>query len=530
MLPVKSSARITLNGAAMIASLKIHLIWLEKLFPFKSQNVKCPGYGRGSDMKMSVTSFIAGVLLILSPSLLPAATTRTITKDGVTFTFDAAVEWGTFADGSIGVVVPATVTAMTPDWTGTHNGWEINPTVSPTQGFYAGGFGYDAAKRPALPLTFTNAATLVKTIGLSPAVDHSNIKTAVALTFVNEVPTGGWALYFRPPYVGTEKPLIPVSDLRSDLLPSMPVPLTAPSLGSVAANFSKCLRMDHHSTHARQFRPQDAMTGYMPNNTPILNEAMLRLMGNESFAAKLPALIQFTQHALDRAYAVSLGYRNSGTGHNPNQRVLAAWGAVMLDLEDIKTQLETAEGFHEDEFLYMGMGDVALWGEPKSELAYWTYIMTGGGSRSNKDPYNYIDGGEISAGGASYQNIVSQSLKGQALIYRLFPQLRATVPDARIATLDNYAERWVTVGTWYSPDPAAPFDGNTANYGVRFGPNGAGSYIAGSGRGVALHGSSADGGQYKSAFVASMWDAYAGASEPDTPRSPSGVRVSVPAP
>lgn len=463
------------------------------------------------------------VLLVLSMAVTPfvvnADTTNKLSQWGITWEFDSAVQYGRFANGDYWVLAPVTITNMTPAWDGINNGWEINPTVSGSQGFYAGGYGYDPSLRPAMPITITTAASLVKTIGRGPSTPV--IETAAVLTILTNTPPAGGLNVFRPPYVGTAKPLYLVSSIRWDLLPTYKPVGNPPSLTTVQAEFSKSLRIDHHTTSARQFRPVTAMKDYQPENTPALNEAMLRLMLDDSQAEKLPAMVQFTQHTIDRAHAILLGYRNSGTGHNPNHRVLAAWAAVLLDIEDVKACLASATGFHEDEYLYDGING-ALWGQNSTEQGYWNYIMGLGGSRSQKDPYNYIDGGLC---GADYQIITSQSLKGQALVYILFPALRKCIPEDRYRTLTNYARRWVSVGTWAWPDPAAPYDGIRENYGITFGPDGSGSYIPGSGRFPAKHGSSADGGQYRSAFVADMWNAYANQSPLENPKPPINLRA-----
>lgn len=439
-----------------------------------------------------------------------AATTNLIAQFGVTWEFSSAHEYGTFANGDFWVVGPVTVTNMTPAWSGTNHGWEINPTWQSGQGFFTN-FFYDPALRPAMPFSVTNSS-LVKTIGGVTAQSASMIHTAAVLTVVTGIPPTSGATVFRPPYVGTNKPFYLTTSLQSNLLPSYASVASAPTLASVVSNFSKCLRMDHTSGDARVCRPAGAMKDYQPENTAELNESMLRLMLNDSYADKLPALIQFTQHAIDHAHAVYLGYRNPPSGHNPNHRVIAAWGAVMLDITEIKTALASATGFHEDENLYDGLPG-ALWGVANTENAYWNFIMGLGGSRSNKDPYNYIDGGNLTTGSSEYQFINSQSLKGQTLIYKLFPQLQVCIPAARWLTLSNYSSRWVNHGTWALPDPAAPYDGTPANYGITFGSNGMGGFIAGSGRFPSKHGEATDDGQYKSAFVAEMWGAYAGSSD-----------------
>lgn len=457
------------------------------------------------------------MLLFVVAGVSFGQTTTTITQFGITWTFSEAREYGQFANGDYWVQGPVTITSMTPDWNATtgRNGWMVNPAVNGGNGFSSGTPNYSSSLRPALPLTLTTGS-VVKTIGIAGAIT-SSVQQAAVLTVLPDIPPDRGVNHFRPPYNGTSKPLYAVADLRDDLLPSFIPTANAPSLATVEANFSRGLRLDHF-TRSRCVRPVTAFNnntdGYQPQNTPYINEAMLRLMGNESFATKLPALIQFTQAAIDKAHAVYLGFRSaSGDGHDPNHRIMAAWGAVMLDMTDVLAYMATASGFHEDTYLQQGVNAV-LWGESNTEFNYWNYVMGNGGSRSNKDPYGFIDGGYSIYGAGEYQIITSQSLKGQALVGRLFPELQACFPAVRWTRLSEYAERWVTVGSWMSPDPVAPFDGIDANYGVTFGPNGSGSYIAGAGRQPSLHGSVRDGGQYKSLYVASMWTAYANLDEP----------------
>lgn len=442
------------------------------------------------------------------------ATTNSITQWGITWQFSNDCTYGTFANGDYWVVSPVTVTNMTPVWDGTNNGWEINPTYQVYQGFSSNDNSsstYTNTLMVPLPFTINSNASLVKTIGGIKGSSFSTISNAAVLTILTSAPPNNGVEVFRPPYVGTNKPLYLVSNLRQDILPSYHPVGTPLTLENVRSNFSLCLRMDH-TTVPRWLRPFSAMNDYQPENTANLNESMLTLMLNDSFSNKLPALIQFTQHAIDQAHVIMLGYRRSDDGHNPNHRVLAAWAGVMLNDPVILAYMASATGFHEDNYLYNGING-PLWGESNSELNYWNYIMGLGGSKSNKDPYDYIDGGSLITGAASYQNITSQSLKGQALIFKLFSNLKSCIPSSRLVTLSGYANRWVTHGTWSLPDPAAPYDGVPANYGVTFGPNGGGSYIAGSGRFTAANGQYRDGGQYKSLFVSNMWYAYWTSSE-----------------
>ncbi len=439
--------------------------------------------------------------------------TRELYQHGVTWIFDQYYQFGLFANGDYWVLGPVTITAMIPEWDGTQNGWEINPTVQWPQGFVGGLSSYNEALRPAMPFTM-NSGSLVKTIGNNHATT-SYIKTAAVLTVLTEAPPGDGAGVFRPPYVGIDKPLFLVSNLRRDLLPSYAPVGTPPSLATVQANFSKGLRMDHHYNVSRWFRPSDAMANYQPGNTVTLNEAMLRLMLNDSYESKLPALTQFTQHTIDQAYAVLYGYRLLDDGHNPNHRILAGWAAALLNIQPVKDVLMNESTImHEDHFV-LKPGTVALWGDPTGsyssiESSYWNYIMTGSGSKSTKDPYGHIDGGKLGPSGASYQNITVQSHKGEVLATLLMPALNVSWRPSQWPVMVEYVDRWVNHGVWALPDPCAPYDGIPENYGKTFGPdpNNPGKCILGSGRFPQYHGANKDGGQYRSPFVAAMWAAY----------------------
>jgi hypothetical protein len=448
--------------------------------------------------------FIA--LITLAPLVVRAETTTSISQFGVTFHFSEARPYGQFANGEYWVLGPVTLTRIQPDFSNGNNGWEVNPKVRWEQGFQANGPGYDASLMPTLPYIASSSQSIVKVIGGD--FRGSVVKTAVVLTVLMEPPPDDGADVFRPPYIGDSKPLYRVADLRTDLIPSYPPTGLPPSLESVVEKFSRCLRMDHHANFPRKFRPWDAMWDYQPGNTEDINNALLRLMLNDPIEEKRPAIIQVTQHALDRAYAVLNGYRRRDDGHNPNHRILAGWAAVLLDIAPVKDVLASAI-LHEDYYLSK-LGTVALWGEPSSELAYWNYVMTGSGSRSNRDPYGYIDGGAHNRAG--YQYIVSQSWKGQVLATHLMPALILSWRPIQWPILAEYVDRWVNFGVWTDPDPSAPFDGNRDNYGITFGPdsNDPGNFIRGNGRFMGSHGTSRDGGQYRSAFVAAMWDAYRG--------------------
>lgn len=476
-------------------------------------------------------------LLWMACLTVAGQTTTSITQFGIAWTFSEPREYGQFANGDYWVQGPVTITSMTPDWNETtgRNGWMVDPGMAAAHGYSTGTPNYNAAVRPPLPLTLTQGS-VVKTIGIAGAGSSSStsVKTAAVLTILPDIPAGRGAGYFRPPYNGTAKPLHAVADLRQDLMPNLVATASAPSLASVKADWDACLPLENNPSRSRLMRPSDVLNDYGPDELDNKNAAMLRLMCNDSWESKLPAMISFTQYALDKAYAVKLGYRHtSGDGHDPNHHIVAAWGATLLNITDILDVLSTATGFHDDLYLYQGVNTV-LWGEPTTEANYWAYLgnVLGKGSRSQKDPYGYIDGGDRSREGA-YQNITSQSFKGSALIARLIPDLQNCWASGKFGNMNTYAQRWVDIGMWSSPDPVAPYvhdgsyDGVNANYGVLYGPNGMGSFITGAGRWPSLHGSSKDGGQNKSPFVDSMWVAYNGYAPPADTTAPTLLSVTL---
>ncbi len=508
----------------------------------------------------------------------PTGTTTTITQYGITWTFDQEYEYGQFANGDYWVLGPVTITRIEPDavvdyhnlgggictggstgnsacaaavaaqypgydarcngqerGTGdciasyVQNGWEVNPVVAGPHGFQVGcgGGNLDASLVPSLPYTSppTGTVSVVKTIPSGSS--RPCIKVAAVLTIVTERPPDNGASVFRPPYVGTDKPYYRVSDLRTDLLPSYKPVGSPPSLAYIEERFRR-LRLDHkEGAIGRSLRPADAMHDYQPMNSIDLIEGALRFM-LDTDEDIMPALIQYVQAGIDRVYTILDGQTwPPGGGHETAHLLPAAFTAIMLDIQPAKDLLKQADFFHASRYLWSQTAEgVHLWGESSSELAYWTYIMTGGGSRSNRDPYGYIDGGEA---GTAYQLITSQQHKGEVLAAELMPVLKDAWPAADLAKATNYAERWVNHGTWTQPDPCAPYDGNPSNYGITFGPdphnpgmcildpdlayyNGPTDFACQAGRACGRypekHGSSRDGGQYRSDFVAAMWDAY----------------------
>lgn len=438
-----------------------------------------------------------------APEPLPLAIS--LSQHGVDFIFDKPYPYGQFANGDFFVIGPATVTRITPDFENGRHGFEVNPNHASQQGFDQRIGGYDATRVPQLPLVVAPGSSVVKAISLS-ACSQTCLDTAAVLT-VLAAPPPGTGPYFRPGYAGSEKTLIPVSALQPSLLPSLPVPPNAPSLSTIENRFKR-VWLDHKSGWTgRAMHPLQNMPDYGAAIATYTNEAALRLMLDDSESEKLPALINFVQYGIDLHSMLSIGSSfGPDGGHSLGRLLVLSVSATVLDNDAIKQSIATRglTNFHENGSVQVGATGQALWGQPGSEYAYWYNQVTDLGSRTVADPYGYIDGG-YQPGGSYDACCNNQPFKGMALALRLMPALQDIWDYPPFL---EYVDRTVTFGSYTQPDPCAPHDGNMANYGVTFGPDGLGGCIQGPGRFPQLHGLGADSGYYGSSFVNSMWSAY----------------------
>lgn len=435
----------------------------------------------------------------------PSSSVSSVTKHGVTWTFDRPHVVGQYANGDYWVAAdPDTggvrITRISPDFDGTHNGWEVNPHDITYQGFDSRVAHFDGSKVPSLPYLAGPNQSIVKSV----SVDYSDtgcrpcLKKAAVLTVVSEPPPGNGATFFRPPYFGSNKLQFSTSGLRTDLLPSLAPPANTPSLESIRNRFGE-VQLDHKSNWTgRHMHPEDNMPDYGADIARDTAVAALRLMLNDSVEDKLPALIAYVQYGID-LYNMRYGgltFEANG-GHANGRKLPLAFAALMLDNQAMKDSVFAAHNgeFSEDGMLYRSsVNGMVLFGQSCSESMYWYNQLTSGGSRTCRDPYQYIDGGETPGG--SYQYCCNSKVwKGAALALNLMPELSALWNNVN---LQEYVDRWVSFGAWTQPDPYAPngegaLDSNPAD---------------GVGRYPSLHGSNTDGGSYGSAFMESMWDAY----------------------
>ena len=365
---------------------------------------------------------------------------------------------------------------------------------------------------------------------------------------LGEAPPDGGATVFRPPYFGTSKPLVSTDDLQASLLPSLPATASAPTLSDVAASFAP-VQLDHKFEWQSDFiHPVDSGPYYGAAISTRNAEAALRLMLDDPPSDKTEALINYVQYGIDLYYI----YLEGGTwptngGHGEGRKLPIAFAGVLLDRADMQNAVRDSgpEDFGENGgVFYSSEAGRVLWGQSDSnEDRYWENIATGGGGRCYPDPYGLIDGGQRPGGWYQFC-CTSLPWKATATALQLMPSL---IDVWNQQDFLDYAERWVSHGTWSQPDPCAPVVGVCeggdnpgaacttaseptvctgdsaycdasatfdADYGVLYGPDGNGGCIPdtdpsdGTGRFPALHGMNADDGHYGSPFAGELWDAH----------------------
>lgn len=459
----------------------------------------------------------------LVPQSAHAASAHSITQYGITYTFTSSHEYGQYANGDYWVVGPVTLSALSPDFDGTHNGWEVNPLTIRTQGFDSRITTFDASLVPSLPYTAQPGASVIKSI----SVDHTDLlckpclRTATVLTIVAATPPNNGADLFRPGYFGNDKTVYSYNDVQYAKLPATLDPAKypiKPSLSDIEGWYSR-VQLDHiYDWIGRKLHPVENMPDYGAEIANRTAQTANRLMMSETEAEKKQALINYIQYGIDIFnIADGGGGWPSNGGHGLGRKLPLVLTSILLNnqaMKDLASEIDPRGAiFHENGIISYsakadsGRGKV-LWGQATTEASYWQVAVTGDGFRTAIDPYGYIDGGAIPGG--SYQFCCnSNPWRGTAMAGLLMPEIRTVWNDENFY---NYVDRWINFGAWAQNDPCAPVpDGvttwpNPPGYGVTFGPDGNGDCVRdtdptdGIGRHPLTHGTNANKGDYGTRF------------------------------
>jgi hypothetical protein len=289
-----------------------------------------------------------------------------VTQYGITFKFDKTYPVGNFANGDFWVQGPVTITEITPEYTGEHHGWQVNPVPGAAQGFDARVTSYDPKLVPNLPYTAEPGKSIVKAISLIPIPKGGKecLKTAAVLTVLGEIPPGNGAEVFRPPYAGNKKPFYQVSDIKSDLILKYSSVENTPSLTTAKKWFQR-VQLDHFGDSRNQrARPLENLPGYGAGVASRTADGALRLMidGPED-EEYMGALIAYLQCGLDYYHMMEDGWIwGRGGGESPGNKLPITFFVTLLGNEQMKETVRNCR-MYEDYHVRYGKNGVVLWGD-----------------------------------------------------------------------------------------------------------------------------------------------------------------------
>lgn len=407
-------------------------------------------------------------------------TCNNVSQYGVVYSFDKQYPCGQFANGDYWVTPTSSngsvkIISITPNASGGRNGWMVNPTTTkeggPGQAYdnrTSNNRGanampdYDPSKMPTLPYEAKANQSIVKAIsepsskhcGENPPAGESKnscLATATVLTVLESAPPNNGADSFRPTYVGSIKKLYSVSQLKTDLLPSLSPVSSTPSLDSIKNRFQR-LQLDHFTHWKGQFaHPTLNFSGnYGSDIAASNNDAAFRLMLNDPIEQKMPALINYVQAGIDWygsvAYA-DVQYFPDG-GHFIGRKLPVVFAAIMLDDSEMKNFVKTHvinQGYHTSLFdedghvYYSPQAGRALFGQDCNPGVYQDYLDGKGGSKDCRDPSGQVDG-------SGYQFCcTTQTIKASSLAARLLPGAREIW---NYEPFFEYADRMASYGPW----------------------------------------------------------------------------------
>lgn len=299
---------------------------------------------------------ILGACVILA-MINPLNAATSVSKDGVTWTFDRDYATGQYANGDNWVVGPALITRITPAPAGGMNGSMLNPEVSATQGFDN---RFNAAYNPyaanlnvgsELPMTMPVNSSLVSSISAPSYVQWGLVQLYAVLTCVQSAPA---ANSFRPPYTstGSRASRWTTANLNFNKLNKLsPVPLTSlPDWGAYESTFSPLwFEMNLIWTGRYMHTPYQALNGYGKDMAIKTGDVALMLNLNYSDAYKSKLLVSYVQYGIDISGILAAGGRWYDTGgHNIGRLAPLLVAATVLEDGSLQALLDgTKMGFSE---------------------------------------------------------------------------------------------------------------------------------------------------------------------------------------
>jgi len=385
-----------------------------------------------------------------------------LSQYGVTWTFDRPHKTGKFITGDWWVIGPVKVVSVTPapgptdvsDKLGTtpgrfgdtafqddgrmRNGSMVVLKASYTQGYDSRRRNYRDEDSVAFPYDLKVNHTLLSSISQTKRPnpnflkgwfekDGGVVRTVAALTCLEEAPP---ADAFRPPYIGTDRPIHRAKDLRRDLLPKLKPVEGAPNPDEIIRYFQRPW-IDH-------------MNGWLRvsvgENNPRYGREACRIVGfggcmlllDIDAAKKEQLLRNFVQVGID-LYGLSRcgkNWRGDG-GHYAGRKFPIVFAGLMLG-DEAMLNVPREVMFQEDQQTYYGRG---FYGHHVLWQMVFHHQPTG--PFEEKDPETWDNMNRRSYGYRLSTN--GHSWLGFALAARWMKLIKAWNHDAMF----DYCDRWM---------------------------------------------------------------------------------------
>lgn len=328
----------------------------------------------------------AAVLSLWAALGLQAAPVRSISQHGITWTFDKAVETGTFCNGDHWIIGPVNVVGISTDLHAPgfspqpgQDGSMVNPGTGEKQGYDNRLASYDASLNAALPggkpisaqnpLALPVNSSLVSMVSwlfrsaedTEPGTPKFNAHTkaprpvtrsAAVLTVLPTPPPEG---SFRPPYAGNDKAVkFQLSSLDRSKLKNLPPAPKTPHPQDLVKNFQRPW-IDHvYEFLGAMVHPSENMPNYGREIAGQINDAILAL--NVDFTqlpgspSKDPLLIPIVQLGIDlTGIADNGGGWPANGGHHQGRKLPILFAGVLLNDEHMKNAGHWTTRFQDDE-------------------------------------------------------------------------------------------------------------------------------------------------------------------------------------
>lgn len=407
------------------------------------------------------------LLLCSATTSICASESATVSQYGITWTFAKPCQVGQFITGDWWVIGPVQVIQVRPETgpapaeakgktvksrygaTGLvdnperRNGSMIVEQSGGKQGYDSRPVNYDASLSVVFPLELKPGVSLISTIsgtgGVNPvllkdimwrteASGNAALQAGAVLTCLDKVPPED---AFRPPYAGTDKPILRASQIQWAKLPKLASAGTVPDWAMVERWFERPW-LDHIASWVFQLTgPQENQANYGREFCRSASIASLMLMLDVPQEQKKTLMIRFLQRGIDCYGLVKSGRRWSADGGHWNGRKWPLlFAGIILDNQQLRDAVD--EGlFSEDQQTYYGTGfhgDTVLY-----QMVFHTGPKP---PYEEKDPKTWDDGDKRSE---SYRHTCSVGWPGMALSALLLHAKTAWNHDAFF----DYCDRWM---------------------------------------------------------------------------------------